>query len=309
MNNGQYLGIDIGGTFIKLGVVTDQGEVLQRHKVSVDRSEAEHIMATLINAIKEFCFSMGTGAESFAGIGISAPGSIDSINGRVALNGGNVPNWSGTEVFAALKEEFGLPVAIANDGNCAALGEAWTGAAKGCSEVVCITLGTGVGGGIISGGKLVEGRTGFAGEIGHFPTHAGDGALCVCGRRGCYERYASTSALVRKASAVNPDWDSGYNIFKSLDEGDADAATIVDGWLDEIAYGIAGLVHIFNPEVVLIGGGVSAQEKFVITPVKERVLSLVMPDFAESLEVKSAELGNDAGMVGAVKHLLDSKGE
>jgi glucokinase len=170
-------------------------------------------------------------------------------------------------------------------------------------NVVGITIGTGVGGGVITNGRLLEGAHGYAGELGHFPTHAG-GKKCLCGLRGCYERYASTSALIRKAVTEDPDLKSGRVLFSAAESGDKHALALLDEWIEEIAYGIAGLVHVFDPQLVLIGGGVSAQEKLLIDPLRKKVLSMIMPDFADELEFRRAELGNDAGMIGAVYYLL-----
>lgn len=301
----RYIGIDIGGTFIKLGVVTETGEIIRRHKVAVDQSGQIPVMTTVIDAVKEICGSEPV--SRYEGIGVSAPGSIDSVNGKVAINPGNVPNWSGTLICRPLEEAFGIPAAAANDGNCAALGEAWTGAAKGYSEVLCVTLGTGVGGGIITGGRLLEGRSGFAGEIGHFQTHAGEGEVCSCGRVGCYEKFASTSALVKKAMAIDPGWDDGHHFFEAVDAGNADALRLLDEWLDEISYGISGLLQILNSEIVLIGGGVSAREDVFMEPLRRRIFANTIADFTDGLEIRATALGNDAGMVGAVRYLIDSR--
>ena len=298
----KYLGVDVGGTYIKLGIVTESGGILKRHKVSVDQTSRVHVMDTMIVAVREIC---DDNLAEISGIGVSAPGSIDSVNGKVAINEGNVPNWSGTEVCAILEDAFGLPAAIANDGNCAVLGEIWTGAARGCTDVICITLGTGVGGGIVSGGRLVRGARGFAGEIGHIPIHAGEGEICSCGRRGCFETFASTSALVRKAEKICPEWTSGRHVFEAVYEGNEEAEKLVSGWIDEIAYGITGLIHTFNPEMVLIGGGVSAQEETVVKPLREKVMEMAIPDFIDGLKIETASLENDAGIVGAVKNLID----
>ena len=127
----------------------------------------------------------------------------------------------------------------------------------------------------------------------------------MCGLDGCFERYASTSALTRKASAENPDWNSGRSFFSAVKEGDKLAVSILNSWISEIAYGIAGFIHVFDPQIILIGGGVSVQEELLIKPLKEKVLSIVMPDFADGIEFKSTTLGNDAGMVGAVYYLIN----
>ena len=305
MDRKGYLGIDIGGTAVKAGLVNGEGEVIVKSETDIDRScQHETVMQTVIRSINELCASNQIDIHSMTGIGVSSPGSVNSGSGSIAISGGNVPNWGGTKICAILEEEFGLPVSVANDGNCVALAEAWIGAARGCDDVVCVTLGTGIGGGIISRGKLIEGRNGYAGEIGHFVTHAG-GRECACGGHGCFEKYAATSALVKEGMVLRDRWYTGRNIFEDANAGDEEALALVDRWTDEVAYGIAGLVHIFNPEVILIGGGVSAQEGLVIQPVREKVNDIIMQDFTENLTVKRASLGNDAGMVGAVKHLLN----
>ncbi len=300
-----YIGIDIGGTSIKLGLVDEKGTILQKLEVEhIADFERGSVMERMIRGVRKLCGEEGLPIHEISGIGVSAAGCIDSVKGAVAENGGNVQGWSRTPVCETLKEEFGLPVSIANDANCAVLGEWWTGGAKGYTDVIAVTLGTGVGGGIITGGRLLEGVKGFAGEIGHFPIHAGENE-CICGMNGCFERYASTAALVRKAGKIDPEWKSGRILFGAATEGNTEALKLINEWTDEIAYGIAGYVHVFNPQLVLIGGGVSRQQELLISPLKEKVLSLIMNDFADGLEFKSAELGNDAGIVGSVKYLLD----
>ena len=298
-----FIGVDVGGTSVKLGIVDKKGCVLEKKEVVYTaEKDSRKIMDVITDSIRELAFENG-GVDRFSGIGVSAAGCINSVKGCVAENGGNVRGWSNTEVCSILCEEFGIPASLANDANCAVLGELWTGAASGYTDVLGITLGTGVGGGVITGGKLLEGAHGFAGELGHFTTHAG-GDCCVCGQDGCFERYASTSALVRYARKTDPDLNSGRAIFTAAEAGDRTAQSVLDEWITEIAYGIAGYVHVFDPQLVLIGGGVSAQEKLLIRPLREKVLSMVMPDYARDLEFRSASLGNDAGLVGAVYYLL-----
>ena len=165
-----------------------------------------------------------------------------------------------------------------------------------------MTLGTGVGGGILTGGRLLEGARGLGGEIGHYRLHALDGVPCTCGAVGCWERYAATTALVRAAKEKNPHWTDGRAIFAAAEAGDETILALLDHWTDEIAQGLAGMVHIFNPQLILIGGGVSAQQKLLIDPIAAKVKASVMPAFAEGLEVRAAQLHNDAGMVGAVSY-------
>ena len=302
----QYLGIDIGGTFIKIGVVSGSGEVMMRGEVPIVRDGSETVMQTLFRGLDAFLKDHGLDAEDYEGIGVSSAGCIDTAAGRIAENGGNVPDWSFTEVTGPLSERYGLPATIANDGNCVALAEAWTGAAKGSDNVLCVVLGTGIGGGIIAGGRLVEGARGYGGEIGHFATHAEKGGLG--GWESHYETYASTAALVRISEAAGLPFRNGREVFNAAEAGDKGALAALDEWITEIAYGIAGLTHIFDPEMIIIGGGVSAQEELLIKPLREKVLKMVMPDFAEGLIIRRAELGNNAGMAGAVKYHIDKTG-
>ena len=211
-----------------------------------------------------------------------------------------MPHYIGSPIKAELEALFGLPITVANDANCMCLGEVWVGGAKGYTDVIGVTLGTGVGGGILTGGRLLEGARGLGGEIGHYRLHALDGVPCTCGAVGCWEQYAATTALVRAAKEKNPDWTDGRAIFAAAEAGDETVLALLDHWTDEIAQGLAGMVHIFNPQLILIGGGVSAQQKLLIDPIATKVKASVMPAFAEGLEVRAAQLHNDAGMVGAV---------
>ena len=294
-----YLGVDIGGTAVKLGLVDETGRVLARaeRSVSFDGYKTP-ILDTVTAAIREFLAPHD--APALAGIGVSATGQIDSRRGVVAGTCGNFPGWIGVDIKGTLERAFGLPVTVANDANCMLLGEVWVGAAQGYTDVIGVTLGTGVGGGILTGGHLLEGARGLGGELGHFRLHALDGVACTCGAIGCYERYAATTALVRNAQRAGLGLPDGRAIFEAATAGDARTLAVVNAWVDEIAQGLAGLVHIFNPQLILIGGGVSAQQELLIDPLAAKVCASVMPAFAERLELKSAALQNDAGLVGAV---------
>ena len=294
-----YLGVDIGGTAVKLGLVDENGQVVSRaeRSVSFDGYKTP-ILDTVTAAIRDFIAPHD--APALAGIGVSATGQIDSRRGVVAGTCGNFPGWIGVDIKGTLERDFGLPVTVANDANCMLLGEVWAGAAKGYTDVIGVTLGTGVGGGILTGGRLLEGARGLGGELGHYRTHALDGVPCTCGATGCWERYAATTALVRAAKEKNPAWTDGRAIFAAAEAGNPEVLALLDAWTDEIAQGLAGMVHIFNPQLILIGGGVSAQQKLLIAPIAAKVKASVMPAFAEGLEIRAAQLHNDAGMVGAV---------
>lgn len=306
----QYFGIDIGGTAVKLGIVDETGRVLLKGEESVSFDGYQTpVLTTVRKAAKEFLTANSIPVESLAGIGVSATGQIDSRKGIVAGTCGNFPNYIGSPIKAALEEDFGLPVTVANDANCMTLGEVWVGAAQGCTDVIGVTLGTGVGGGILTGGRLLEGARGLGGELGHYRTHALDGVLCTCGASGCWERYAATTALVRAAQPRNHKWRDGRAIFESAHAGDPIILALLEDWTDEIVQGLAGLVHIFNPQLILIGGGVSAQQELLIEPIARKVRASIMPAFAEGLEIRAAQLHNDAGMVGAVYYFRQSRGE
>ena len=287
-----YLGVDIGGTAVKLGLVDDTGRVLRRaeRSVSFDGYKTP-ILDTVQTAIRDFLGSHDV--PKLEGIGVSATGQIDSRRGVVAGTCGNFPGWIGVDIKGTLEREFGLPLTVANDANCMVLGEVWVGAAKGYTDVIGVTLGTGVGGGIITGGRLLEGARGLGGELGHFRLHALDGVACTCGAIGCYERYAATTALVRGAQKMGLDAPDGRAIFEAAAAGNART--------------LAGLVHIFNPQLILIGGGVSAQQELLIDPLAAQVCKSVMPAFAEGLEIKAAALQNDAGLVGAVYYFRENQ--
>mgnify|MGYP000799318252 CR=1 FL=1 len=200
------------------------------------------------------------------------------------------------------------PLYVENDANCAALAEYYAGAGKGSKRFVTITLGTGVGAGILHNGQIYHGANGMAGEVGHMSI-VYHGEPCPCGRRGCWERYAATTALVRAAKEKNPAWTDGRAIFAAAEAGNPEVLALLDAWTDEIAQGLAGMVHIFNPQLILIGGGVSAQQKLLIAPIAAKVKASVMPAFAEGLEIRAAQLHNDAGMVGAVYYFRQTMEE
>ena len=306
----QYLAIDIGGTSVKLGIVDEGGRVLAKTEQSVcfDYYETP-ILTTVLSASEQFLREQDVGPQSLAGIGVSATGQIDTHTGTVVGTCGSLPNYIGSPIKAELEAKFGLPVTVANDANCMTLGEVWVGGAKGYTDVIGVTLGTGVGGGILTGGRLLEGARGLGGELGHYRIHALDGVLCTCGASGCWERYAATTALVRAAQPRNHKWRDGRAIFESAHAGDPIILALLEDWTDEIAQGLAGLVHIFNPQLILIGGGVSAQQELLIEPIARKVRASIMPAFAEGLEIRAARLHNDAGMVGAVYYFRQSRGE
>lgn len=297
------LGVDVGGTAVKLGLVDAHGGLHARAEYAVGHDGYQTpLFQSVTEAMRRFLADVDVRVE---GVGISTTGQIDVVEGLVAGSCGNIPGWVGTPVRAGLEARFGVPVSVMNDANCAVLGERWMGGARGVDDVVMVTLGTGVGCGVITGGQVLSGSRGFAGEGGHFPIHVG-GRLCTCGMRGCYEQYASVTGLLAQACALRPEETlDGRRVFALAAEGDAAMQALLVGWIEDIVAGLAGLVHLFNPRVVLIGGGVSAQEALLIAPIRQALLAAVMPRYGEGLQVQAAMLGNDAGILGAARHWLD----
>lgn len=298
------LSIDIGGTAVKMGLVDRSGAIRARHEASVCYDNYETPILTTV--IREAKLVLAREQAVIEGIGVSATGQVDDRTGVVIGTNGKIPHYEGSRIKDEMEAEFGVPVFALNDANAAALGECFIGRAKGMENVLMITLGTGVGGGIVLGGKIFGGTRGIAGELGHIPLYA-DGIPCACGSRGCYESYAATTALVRLAKEATGEAEmNGRIIFSRAQAGDHVMLDIMDRWIGNIAAGIVGLVHTLNPQMVLIGGGVSSQEELLIKPLRERILKTAMPRFTEGLQVEAATLGNDAGMIGAAKFCMDN---
>lgn len=297
------LSIDIGGTAVKMGLVDHAGAIHARHEASVcfDHYQTP-ILTTVIREAQAF---LARESAQIEGIGVSATGQVDDRSGAVIGTNGKIPHYEGAQIKRDMEAAFGVPVFALNDANAAALGECFAGRAKGVQNMLMVTLGTGVGGGIVLDGRIFGGTRGIAGELGHFTLYQ-DGPRCPCGKRGCFESYAATTALVRRAKEATGEADmNGRIVFSRAADGDQAMLAVLSAWIDDIAAGISGLVHIFNPQMVLIGGGVSAQEALLIAPLRERVLRSVMPRFAECLQLEAATLGNDAGMIGAARFYLD----
>ena len=298
------LGIDIGGTSLKLALVHENGRIVTKKEAAVNFDGYQTpILETVVKAVGEFLQETG---ETVAGIGVSATGQVDPSLGKVIGTNGKIPNYEGAPIKERLEQEFSVPVTVLNDANAAALGECFVGAGVGLSDALMVTLGTGVGGGIVLGGRIYGGARGIGGEIGHFTLYA-DGVSCPCGKIGCFESYASTTALLQLAERKTGEKMTGRILFDRVEKGDRELEAVLNHWIEDIAQGLSGLVHIFNPQAVIVGGGVSLQDKWLMAPLRKRVLELVMPRFRENLLICSARLGNDAGVVGAAKFWLDSR--
>lgn len=309
----RYLGIDIGGTAIKIGVVNESGYVYKKDTYPLKKNEEQiPLLEAAMESCDLFLQSYQVDLSEIRGIGISATGQIDSLSGCVIGVGGNIKNWHGARIKERFEERYHLPVAVINDANSVALAEQQVGAAKGCKDVIVITVGTGLGGGIITGGHLLLGNKGLAGEIGHFSIDK-NGRKCTCGNLGCYEQYASMTALIREiVSKISVDHNpfgekaiNGETIFELVKAREPISCKAVDKWMKDIATGLISLTHIFNPQKILIGGGVSVQNELFVKKVRKIVIDGVMENYKDELKIERAKLGNDAGLIGAVCYLVN----
>lgn len=283
----KILVFDIGGTSIKHSVCID--DILAKVQETPTNAGlgGRHIMDTVTALIQK--------ESGYDAIGISTAGQVNSQNGSIIYANSNIPDYSGIQIRGELENLFHVPVAVENDVNAAAIGEAVYGAGKEYDDFLCLTYGTGVGGAIVQKKEIYHGSSFSAGEFGGIITHGS--ARIVDGDffAGCYERYASTTALVQNAKAYDPALTNGRKIFERL--SDSKVQAILDQWIDEIVLGLTTLSHIFNPSCILLGGGIMVQP-YILDKVHEKVYKSIMPSFAH-VTIKSCALGNCAGLLGA----------
>lgn len=295
---------DIGGTAIKYGLVSDEFEILEASESptadsDVNKGSAQGVLSFLSEKMEEY-------KGRYDAIGISTAGQVDFNRGYIVYGTDNIPGFSDTDMRGIFEEKFGVPVAVDNDVNCAGLGEAHFGAGKGSDYFLCLTYGTGVGGAIYLNGDIFRGDKSAAGEFGHIMTHAG-GKDCNCGRKGCYEAYASCRALTDRVSEHFGRYMSGREIFKPENLEHPFIKKALDEWEDEIVYGLISLSYIFNPPLIILGGGIMS-EVLLANHIREKLISRVGVNY-QGVRVEQARLRNKAGMLGAAyiaKQRLDS---
>ncbi len=289
----EILVFDIGGTAIKYGLIGDDFEILESKEMpTADEGKAANAETVLKNLTKVMTEYKGR----FDAIGISTAGQVDFEKGYIVYGTDNIPGFSDTDMRGIFEGEFGVPVAVDNDVNCAALGEAHFGAGKGFDYFLCLTYGTGVGGAIYLNRDIFRGAKSASGEFGHMITHAG-GALCTCGRKGCYEAYASCRALTDRVSEHFGRYVSGREIFEPKNLEDPFIKQALGDWEDEIVNGLISLSYIFNPPLIVLGGGIMS-ENLLVNHIREKLISRVGVNY-QCVKIEKACLKNKAGMLGA----------
>ncbi|MBR5540094.1 MAG: ROK family protein [Clostridia bacterium] len=306
------IGIDLGGTNIVAGVVDEQYRIIASAtcKTKAQRP-ADAIVDDMVRVSREAVEKAGLTMDDVTYVGVGAPGTCNADSGVVEY-ANNLP-FHNLPLKSMMNDRMGKPIYIENDANAAAWGEFKAGAAKGAASCVCVTLGTGVGGGIVLDGKIYDGFNFAGAEIGHTVIMR-DGEPCTCGRKGCWEAYASATALIRQTRAAmqrHPDsnmWDlagslqgaNGLTAFDAMRAGDAAGKAVVEAYIDYVAVGVINMINIFQPEVVCIGGGVSKEGETLLAPMREKIERERYSRYsARQSKLCAATLGNDAGVIGA----------
>lgn len=307
------IGVDIGGTNVKIALVNKKGEV-SFPKTVPTRAEMgyEYTISNITQCIKDLMAEAKIDKNSLEGIGFGFPGQIDCDNGVVRILP-NIPGWIDVPIAEIMQKEFGVPVKVDNDVRCMALAESNYGAGQGCKNLICITIGTGIGSGLIINGKLVRGASNAAGEIGHIKLEMHDGLLCGCGDAGCFEAYASGPSIVAMAKeyvqggksakfrelAGSVDAITPAIVAQAAQEGDVVAKKIFERIGEYLGIGLASVVNLLNPERIVIGGGVADAGDILFEPLRKTLKDRAMPIQGEAVEVVHAKLGNTAGLIGA----------
>lgn len=278
--------IDIGGTVIKSGLFED-GEITELRECPTDAIRgAEAVLETVAGVIE--------GYGKVEAVGICTTGQIDTEKGVVTFAGPNIPGYQGLEIKKTLSERFHIPVFVENDVNAAALGEAHFGGGRGSEDFLCLTYGTGIGGAIIRGGEVYHGSNFAAGEFGAIMVHPEDqNSEDIFS--GCYERYASVTSLVASAKAAGLDMKNGREICERMGEPEVEA--VLGAWIDEVSYGLVTLIHIFDPQLILLGGGI--MENTAITERVQKAVKMRIMESYRGVKISPTTLGNRAGLYGA----------
>lgn len=308
MNKNLVIGIDLGGTKISGAISDIYGNVIERQIISTNAYEGEsYVMNRIINVIDSLINNSGYSIESIKSIGIGSPGPLDSGKG-IIITTPNLP-FRNFNLVKPLKDKFGVPVYLDNDGNVAAMGEFLYGQGKNTKNMIYITVSTGIGGGAVLDGKMYRGSTGNALEIGHM-TILPDGPICNCGNKGCLEALASGTAIKRQAvealkngvisSLLKYKNITSFEVFKEAEAGDKLSKEIIELSLNYLGIGIANIITSFDPEIIILGGGVIKAGDIVIDSIKKVVKERCFENMVSSCSIVTTELGSDSGVMGAV---------
>lgn len=295
------IGVDLGGTSAKCALVSENGRILETGSVETPANDkSDKILATIeteINRLRQKAIQINCDPQV---IGMGTPGSIDIEKGYLIGSTPNFKHWKNVPIAEKLKERTGLPVFVDNDANVMSLGEFVYGAGKNYQNIICLTVGTGIGGAIIINGNLYRGSAYAGGELGHVSIKS-EGRNCRCGGRGCLEQYASATAMLREFKELSGS--NGVSNVKKLFELKADNNSSASQAIHDAAYamgrGVANFINIFNPEAVVIGGGVAEAGEIYLAIVRDTAMKFAMPAATQSVKIISATLGNDAGFMGA----------
>jgi glucokinase len=309
-----YVGLDVGGTSMKGGVVDDAGRPLSAVSLPTEAHRGQEFgLERMCETIRQAVAAAELRLDQIAAVGVATPGTMD-IPAGVILDPPNLKPWQNVPVRRYVQDAFGVPTAFQNDANAAALGEHWAGAGKGAHSMVLYTLGTGVGGGIVIGDLVVEGEHSHGAELGHMKIEMTNPRRCGCGRRGCLEAYASATAVVGRArealeedsgrSALHPVLRAhgditAKDIFDAAAGGDALADRVVEETAFYLGVGAMNLMHVIDPDMIVFGGGMIAAGESFLERIRRHVRELAFPVPAEKTQVRYAQLGSDAGFIGA----------
>ena len=307
-------GIDLGGTTAKIGLFTTTGDLLEKWEVPTDTSDqGARILPNLAAAVQDKMAQRSLRPDQIEGVGLGVPGPVQDSS-VVAIVCANLGGWGDCDAGAQLSQLLGgLRVQVGNDANVAALGEIWMGAAKGCRSAVMVTLGTGVGGGVVADGKLIEGAHGAGGEIGHITVNPQETAQCGCGKHGCLEQYSSATGVVRcmnKLLEQNPDVPctlrgrdfAAKDVFDAARSGDKLAQQEVEDMTLTLALALGNIAAITDPEMFLVGGGVARAGDVLLEPLSRHYQANAFS--CRNTPIRLASLGNDAGIYGAVRLIV-----
>lgn len=306
------IGIDVGGTNVKIALV-DDGKIIYSNSVpTYAQMGYEYTVNNIKQAIRDLMKETESTSADIKGIGFDFPGQVDYKTGVVKL-APNIPGWVNVPIAQMIEDEFHIPTRIDNDVRCAALGEMNFGAGKGCQNFVCITVGTGIGSGLVVNGQLVRGAANAAGEIGHIKLQMQNGPICGCGDTGCLEAFASGPSIVAMAQDYLKSGKSTkfremagadgeitpYIVAKAAEAGDPVAKRIFTIIGEYVGMGLVSVINLLNPEKVIIGGGVAEAGDLLLEPIRKTIQERAMVVARESVEIVPAELGNSAGVIGA----------